>query len=74
VATGLTDFTATVLPGSHPLTPEQQALIATRHTAIKAIHLEIETFYLFAKMLLDHFSQYLAARFAERHCTLTISS
>jgi hypothetical protein len=61
----LTAFSATVLPGSHPLSPEQQGLIATQHAALTVIHLEIETFYLFAKILLDHWSQFLAAWFGE---------
>ena len=60
-----TDLSATLLPGNNTLSPEQQALSATQHAAHTIIHLEIETFYLFAKILLDHWSRFLAAWFGD---------
>jgi hypothetical protein len=44
---------ATYRPGTHPMTEQQLALRTTSKERTDLLHLEIESFYLFAKILLD---------------------
>lgn len=47
------------LPGTHPVTPEMAALSATGGQLSTAVHLDIESFYLFAKIILDDIARAL---------------
>jgi hypothetical protein len=42
------------LPGKHPVTPEQQALHDEAIPLGADVHLQIESYYLFSKIMLDH--------------------
>lgn len=44
---------ALMRPGTHPVSPEQAALHSKGYNLTAAVHLEIESFYLFSKILLD---------------------
>src|ERR1700674_3456938 len=44
---------STMLPGSHPLTTVQKTLWAEGSRLTILLHLEIESYYVFAKILLD---------------------
>jgi hypothetical protein len=43
----------TIQPGTHPITPEQMQLMAEQRQIMTNLQLECESFYLFAKILLD---------------------
>lgn len=46
-------------PGSHPVTGEHMALLEAGRHLSSLVHLEIESFYLFAKILLDKMARSL---------------
>ena len=54
-----TALQASLAPGHNVLSPAQQQLVATMQGTGPAMHLDIESFYLFAKILLDRWSQFL---------------
>jgi hypothetical protein len=56
---------ALLLPGTHTMTVEHMALHETGVRLIAMLHLEIETFYLFAKIYLDKISRALEFYFGQ---------
>jgi hypothetical protein len=58
-------------PGTHPTTPEQDRLHEEGYELTTRLHLEIESFYLFAKILLDKASHVMEFYFGQgRSCSL----
>ena len=58
-------FQATVIPGNHPTTYDQMKLHEQGVEITTRLHLEIETFYLFAKILLDKIAQAIEFYFGQ---------
>ena len=48
-----------VLPGSHPLNKNQLSILEELNETALVLHMEIESFYLFAKILLDRVAHFL---------------
>jgi hypothetical protein len=56
---------ALTLPGTHRVTEEQAALMLAGSGLTTAVHLEIESFYLFAKIILDEIAHALEYYFGQ---------
>jgi hypothetical protein len=50
---------STLSPGSHTITDEQLSMLAEMNELGLTLHMEIESFYLFTKILLDRVANYL---------------
>jgi hypothetical protein len=59
------DLQALLKPGDHPVTQEQDRLLAEGQTLVTHLHLEIESFYLFAKILLDRIAHTIEFYFGQ---------
>jgi len=59
------------IPGSHPMTPKQIRIQSAESLITTKLHLEIESFYIFAKIMLDQLSRAIELYFGQaRNLTL----